>query len=151
MSRALHWVKARLRRNSEGLSMNPTLKPSFTRTSAFAALLMLFAPAVLAQKSTEMFVPIGQSAGLSGKHTMIARVQSVDAAQRTLTLQQDAATSTVRLGAQTALWIDRSKLAQSNSAISLADVKAGMLAEVKFVKNNRSTAEAEWVKVQPAP
>ena len=131
--------------------MNHLLHPARPWRVALVTLLLCCGGAAYAQKATEMFVPIGQSAGLSGKHTLTARVQSVDANARSITLIQDTTTQTVKLGAKMPLWIDRSKQQQSNSAGTLADVKPGMLAEVKFVKNNRAAGEAEWVKVQSAP
>jgi hypothetical protein len=115
---------------------------------ALAALLGSHAAAGLAQKATEMFIPIGQSAGLSGKHTLLARVQSVNPAQRSLTVLHDGTSTTARLGAQTPVWLDRSGLKQANSVGTLGDVKPGMTVEVKFQKNNRSSGDAEWVKVQ---
>jgi hypothetical protein len=115
------------------------------------AAMIAAAPAVQAQRLTEMFVPIGQSAGLSGKFTLLARVQAVNATERSVTLNQDATTLTVKLGANAPIWIDRSKQQQTNSAGTLADVRPGLLAEVKFVKNNRAAGEAEWIKVQSAP
>jgi hypothetical protein len=114
------------------------------------ALALAAAPNVFAQRATEMFVPIGQSAGLSGKHTLQATVQAVNAAERSLTLVHDGATVTVKLGATAPVWIDRSKQQQSSSAGSLADARPGMVAEVKFVKNSRAGGEAEWVKLQSA-
>ena len=135
----------------EGLKMNPKLLNSPTLKLLLAGLTAACSAPAFAQKATEMYVPIGQSAGLSGKHTMMARVQSVDASARSITLVQDNATQTVKLGAKMPLWIDRSKQQQSNSAGTLADIRPGMLAEVKFVNNNRAAGEAEWVKVQSAP
>ena len=116
-----------------------------------AALLGASALPCLAQKATEMFIPLGQSAGLSGKHTMVARVQAVNPGERSLTCVQDGTVQIVRLGARTPVWVDRSKIQQQNSAGTLADVTPGALVEVKFQKNNRATGEAEWVKVQSAP
>ena len=107
-------------------------------------------PSAGAQKATEMFIPIGQSAGLSGKHTMLAQVQAVNETQRTLTMLHNGTPYTVRLGARTPVWIDRSKQQQANSTGTLAEVKPGMSAEIKFEKNNRA-AEVEWIKVQAAP
>jgi hypothetical protein len=98
-----------------------------------------------------MYVPIGQSAGLSGKHTLQAAIQSVNAAERSITLARDGSSVTVKLGAQTPVWIDRSKLQQANSIGTLADARPGMLAEVKFLKNNLSNGEAEWLKLQGGP
>ena len=140
--------------------MNPNLARGRVRRllqarRATIACVLITAPFLatmaLAQKATEMFVPIGQSSGLSGKHTLQARVQAVNEAERSLTLVQDTTTLTVKLGAHAPVWIDRSKQQQSNSTGTLTDAKPGMLAEVKFVKNSRTSGEAEWVKLQTQP
>ncbi len=114
------------------------------------ALLGSSAASAFAQKATEMFIPIGQSAGLSGKHTLLARVQSVNEAQRSLTVLHDGTAYTAKLGAMTPVWLDRSSLKQANSVGSLSDVKPGMTVELKYQKNNRGAGDAEWVKVQMA-
>ncbi len=136
---------------SEGTPMTTLIRTAPTLCALVAALLGSIATPCLSQKATEMFIPVGQSVGLSGKHTMLARVQAVDAGQRSLTLVQDGASTTIKLGAKTPVWLDRSKLQQSNSVGALADVKPGMTVEVKFQKNNRSAGDAEWVKLQVAP
>lgn len=121
------------------------------RALLVAALLCAGSAPALAQKSTELFIPLGQSAGLSGKHTILAVVQSVNDAQRTLTMLHEGQAYTAKLGARTPVWLDRSKLQQRNSVGSLADVKPGMTVEVKFQKNSRAAGDAEWVKLQMAP
>lgn len=115
-----------------------------------AALLGSSAASAFAQKATEMYIPIGQSAGLSGKHTLLARVQSVNEAQRSLTVMHDGTAYTAKLGAQTPVWLDRSGLKQPNSVGALSDVKPGMTVELKYQKNNRGAGDAEWLKVQVA-
>jgi hypothetical protein len=119
--------------------------------TALLALALANTPYAWAQKLTEMYVPIGQSAGLSGKHTLQGAVQVVNAAERSMTLVQGSSSVTVKLGANVPVWIDRSKQQQSNSAGTLADARPGMLVEVKFMKNNLAGGEAEWVKLQNAP
>ena len=118
---------------------------------ALAAALLIAAGAVWGQKATEMLIPIGQSSGLSGQHTLVARVQAVNAAERSLLLMQDSTPVTIRLDTRTPLWLDRSPQQQGNLKITLADVRPGMLAEVKFRLNDRRSGEAEWVKLQAAP
>ena len=118
---------------------------------ALAAALLIAAGTVWGQKATEMLIPIGQSSGLSGQHTLVARVQAVNAAERSLLLMQDATPVTIRLDTRTPLWLDRSPQQQGNLKITLADVRPGMLAEVKFRLNDRRSGEAEWVKLQAAP
>ncbi len=134
--------------------MPQLLRPTTARRVlrlALATALGCGAASALAQKATERFIPIGQSAGLSGKHTLLARVQSVNEAQRSLTVLHDGTAYIAKLGAQTPVWLDRSGLKQANSVGSLGDVKPGMTVEVKFQKNNRASGDAEWVKVQVAP
>jgi hypothetical protein len=130
---------------------SPPVRRSQWPGALLAALLGSAGTPGLAQQATEMFIPMGQSSGLSGKHTLLARVQAVSASERSFTLVQDAVTLTVRLGAGTPVWVDRSKLQQPNSVGTLADVTAGALVEVKFQKNSRATGQADWVKVQAAP
>jgi hypothetical protein len=131
--------------------MTTLIRTAPTLCALVAALLGTIATPCLSQRATEMFIPLGQSAGLSGKHTLLARVQAVDAGQRSLTLMQDGASYTVKLGDGTPVWLDRSKMQQSNAVGALSDVKPGMTVEVKFQKNNRTAGDAEWVKLQMAP
>ena len=44
------------------------------------------ASAPSAQKMTEQYIPIGQSPGLSGKYTVIGKLQSVNPQERTCTV-----------------------------------------------------------------
>ena len=124
--------------------MNRQLK-NFVLAAALAA----GASAALAQKATEIYIPIGQSPGLSGKHTMMGRIQSLNAADRSMTVMDAAgAAVTVRTSPQTALWLDRSKLKQPNKKGSYADYRKDMMVEVKYRNNDRRAGVVEWVKVQ---
>ena len=115
--------------------------------------LALALPATLAaQKATEMYVPIGQSVGLSGRHTLIGRIAAADAASRSLRLDGGATTPAgVRVDERTVIWLDRSGLRQPNSYGSYADLQPGRRIEVKFVGNDRAAGTAEWIKVDPSP
>jgi hypothetical protein len=117
--------------------------------TGLAILLFCFSFAAYAQKATEMFIPIGQSPGLSGKHTLIARIEAVNPPTRTLTLKDESVTRTVRITEQTKIWLDRSKLQQPNRTGTFADCRVGSLAEIKFLLNERKEGGvAEWIKVQ---
>jgi hypothetical protein len=119
--------------------MNPIRRP-------LAVLLLAIALPVLAQKETEIFVPIGESPGVSGKLTLVAALGPVDAAARTLRMGN----LPIRIDDRTRIWIDRSKLRQSNGVGTMADLTTGALAEVRFRGDNASAAVADWIKVQPA-
>lgn len=119
----------------------------------FAALLTLAlaaaTPPTLAQKSNEIFIPVGQSPGLSGKVTLIARVVSADPAAATLTVAgADGAAVDVATTPKTHIWLDRSKLQLRNRVGTLADCRRDLTVEIKYRDNDARTAVAEWIKVQ---
>ena len=99
-----------------------------------------FAAGVQAEKSTEIYIPIGQSPGLSGEYTLMGTIAGVNRASGTITMKS---------GSQryTAIYLDRSKLNQSNGYGSMADCRQGMTAEVKYMGKQRQ-GEAEWIKLQ---
>ena len=118
------------------------------RALALTALLAC-SSAAWGQKATEIYIPVGQSPGLSGKHTLMGRIQSLNPADRSMTVTDAAgAATTVRLNPQAQLWLDRSKLKQPNRKADYADYRQGMAVEVKYVKNERNAGVVEWVKVQ---
>ena len=86
---------------------------SHRRRIALLALLSTSAVAAWAQRGTEMFVPIAQSPGLSGKVTVIGTIESLNAAERSMTVK-DAAGASVKatMVDQTRQWLDRSALGQ---------------------------------------
>lgn len=127
--------------------------PSLSNRQLIAAALALSClaamPLALAQKSNEIFIPIGQSPGLSGKHTLLSRVLAADPAAGTLRVASaSGAAVTVSTNAKTSIWLDRSKLQQRNRAGTLADCRPGLMVEIKFRDNDAAAAVAEWIKVQ---
>lgn len=110
-------------------------------------LAMLALPPAYAQKATEQFIPIGQSPGISGVETRIGEIVASDG--RTLTIQvRDAKEPVkVRLTDTTRIFLDRSKVKQSNLTGSAAELQKGRLAEVRLVGPPESPA-ADWVKVE---
>jgi hypothetical protein len=114
-----------------------------------SASLVICASAAWAQKATEIFIPIGQSPGLSGKHTMMGRIQSLNASDRSMTVIDAAGTTTtVRPDPRTQVWLDRSKLKLPNRKGDYADYRKDMTVEVKYRNNERAAGVVEWVKVQ---
>lgn len=103
-----------------------------------------------AQKTTELYIPIGQSPGLSGKHTLIGKIVQVNALNNTITMADASGTYSVAMVPSTPIYLDKSKAGLPSSQGALADCKAGDSIEVKFVDNARSKP-AEWIKVQKGP
>ncbi len=96
-----------------------------------------------AQEATEIFIPIGQSPGLSkeGK-TIMGTVFQVNKDGR-LSIVWDEQFFVVRTDNQTQFYIDRSHLKQSNSYGEFKNIVAGA-----FVETYSPTGVAKWVKVR---
>jgi hypothetical protein len=99
-----------------------------------------------AQRSTEVYIPCGKSPGLSGKYSVIGKVETVKAGDSTITMKEGTALKSMRYTAATAIYLDKSKLKLQNKKGTWADVKPGMTAEVKYI-NNKPGGKVEWIKV----
>jgi hypothetical protein len=114
------------------------------------AILLAAQASGLAQKTTELYIPIGQSPGLSGKLTLVGKIVQVNVPNNTITMADAAGTYSVQMAPGTPIYLDKSKAGLPNSQGGLADCRVGDPIEVKFIDNARSKP-AEWIKVQKAP
>jgi hypothetical protein len=112
------------------------------------AVLLAAAPAA-AQRTTEQFIPIGQSPGVSGKLTVIGTIGSVDAAGRTFTVTTPSGPVRIALGDQTRVWIDASRVQKPARRGGIGDVQGGRRVEVLFEDPSTHT-RALWVKIEAA-
>ena len=101
---------------------------------------------------TEQFIPVGQSPGLSGKYTVIGKLHSVNAREQICSVASAAGTVNAKITERTKIWLDRSLLRQPNAKGTIADLKPGVMVEVKLEAHLRgaSSGPAEWIKVQVA-
>jgi hypothetical protein len=125
------------------------MKKNWTIIGVIAILLAAQASG-FAQKTTELYIPIGQSPGLSGKHTLIGKIVQVNALNNTITMADAAGAHSVAMAPSTRIYLDKSKAGLPNSQGASTDCKVGDSIEVKFVDNARNKP-AEWIKVQKAP
>jgi hypothetical protein len=100
-----------------------------------------------AEKATELYIPIGQSPGLSGEYTVMGKIDQVNPQNQTLKMSGASGSYTVKMTKNTSIYLDRSKAQLSNIYGTLADCKGGDLVEVKFEDNSHSKP-IEWIKVQ---
>jgi len=107
------------------------------------------------QKQSEIFIPIGQSPGLSNKVTLIGTIERIDPQTRTVAIVGAAGGGSATVTERTKIWLDRSKLRLTNQKGAFADLKQGLVVEVKYEdREGRMTGKgrAEWIKVEvPAP
>jgi len=99
------------------------------------------------QKATEIFIPVGESPGLSGKYTIIGTVDSVKSQERSFVVSDSTGSYSMKITDTTQVWLDRSKLQLRNKKGSIEDIEPGLLVEVKYI-GNKSDGLLEWVKVQ---
>ena len=99
------------------------------------------------QKSTERYIPIGRSPGISGKYTSLGLLTDVNAQTRTITIADSAGPKTVQITDTTRIWLDRSKLRKSNLSGRFTDLVKGRRVEAKYEYPDRRNV-AEWVKVE---
>jgi hypothetical protein len=83
---------------------------------------------------------------VSQKYTSIGAIAAVNAAARTVTIADPSGPRTVRVTDGTRIWLDRTKMKQTNLSGSFADLQVGRRAEVKYADAARDAAE--WVKVE---
>jgi hypothetical protein len=114
------------------------------------AVLLGGAPAAFAHEMTERYIPVGQSPGLSGKYSIIGTLQSVNAREQTVAIARPAGTASAKITQRTQIWLDRSKLRQTNLKGTIADLRPGLTVEVKLEGHARgaTSGPAEWIKVE---
>jgi hypothetical protein len=101
-----------------------------------------------AQTMTEIYIPIGQSPGVSGKYSIIGKIESVNLKDSTVTILQDAGSKiTIKVTPGCYIYLDKSKRKLSNKKGYCADMKPGMRTEAKY-KDNKPGNKIEWIKVQ---
>lgn len=101
------------------------------------------------QEATEIFIPIGQSPGVSGKVSMIGTLESMDRGRKTVTVSSPSGARTVAFTERTSIWLDRSLQKQPNQSGALSDLQPGRRIEVKLRKGEPKPV-AEWIKVEVA-
>ena len=100
-----------------------------------------------AQKETEVFIPVGMSPGVSGKYSVMGRVETVNARDSSVTIRQESGMKTIKITSGTKIYLDRSKLKLTNRKCYFSDCKPGMMVEAKY-KDNKPGGLIEWLKVQ---
>jgi len=99
-----------------------------------------------AQQTSEQFIPIGMSPGISNKYSYIGKIIAIDTTTNAISLQSGKGPRTITISPITRIWLDRSKNKKSNIVASFEDIKIGANVEVMHLRENASTAN--WVKIE---
>ena len=110
------------------------------------ALLLGGFAAVSAQQTTERYIPIGASPGVSGEYSYIGEIVAVDMSRRMLTVEDEAGRHTIRVTEETRIWLDRSRRRQAALEGGYEDCEVGRRVEVMHTRDDPMVAE--WIKVE---
>lgn len=100
----------------------------------------------IAQQTTEQFIPMGMSPGVSNTHSYLGNIASVNRSAKTFQMQSDQGLKTMRVSPSTRIWLDRSKVGKSNIKGSINDLEAGSSVEVMHSSEDANTAA--WIKIE---
>lgn len=101
------------------------------------------------QRQTEIYIPIGQSPGVSSTTSYIGTVTKVEPSKREFSLEVGGSSHIVMVTDKTRIWLDRSKQKLKNQVGQISDLQVGRTVEVKYSKPGPQVA-AEWIKIQVA-
>ncbi len=110
-------------------------------------LLLFGAPFARAQQSTERYIPMGWSPGLSHRYNYIGPIRALDPENRTLTVVGPAGARVVGVTERTRVWLDRTMLELTNLSGTFEDCQLGRTVEVKYEDPERREV-ADWIKVR---
>lgn len=107
--------------------------------------LLLVAPTLMAQQTTERFIPIGQSPGVSGQLSSIGTLATFDDTAGLLRVESAEGRMTYRVTPRTRIWIDRSATGRTSLVGNRDDLAAGRRVEVMPRRDDPQLAD--WIKV----
>jgi hypothetical protein len=100
-----------------------------------------------AEKAAELYIPLGQSPGLSDEYNLIGKIDAVDNQNRSLAVAGSAGRFIVHTTEDTLIFLDKSRLRQPNRYGTFSDLKPSLMVEVRFEAGKRHRP-AEWIKLQ---
>jgi hypothetical protein len=100
----------------------------------------------IAQQTTEQFIPIGMSPGVSNRLSYLGPITSIDASAKTVTLFHDNANVTLRITPSTRIWLDRSSAKKPNIDGAFGDLESGRRIEAMRSQADENTAA--WIKIE---
>ena len=96
-----------------------------------------------AQQATEVYIPIGESPGISGKESIIGSISDIEYEQQRMMVSTGGASRSVRITPQTRFYLDRSDNQKRSVAGSFDDCREGRRVEA-YVDDN---GKAIWIKI----
>ena len=116
------------------------------RTTAFCLPLFLLVAGhtSMAQQTTEVYIPIDQSPGISGKASLVGSISSVDHESYSVTITVAGESKTVTMTPATRYYVIRTGGKKQNSTGSYEDCEVGRRMEAYLDEDGN----AVWVKIE---
>jgi hypothetical protein len=99
-----------------------------------------------AQQTTEKFIPIGMSPGVSGISSYLGSITSVDPAAKSFSMQTDGDSKIISVAPTTRIWLDRSASRKSNLDGEFGALEAG--SRVEIMMDPGDPTKAAWIKIE---
>ena len=98
------------------------------------------------QQTTEQYIPIGHSPGVSDKYSYIGNIVAIDRKARTISVEDRGVIRTIKVTADTRIWLDRSKVRRENLVLDYSDCEVGFRVELMHVRDDENVAD--WIKIE---
>ncbi|MDX1517386.1 MAG: hypothetical protein R3288_11130 [Woeseiaceae bacterium] len=97
-----------------------------------------------AQQTTEVYIPIGESPGISADESWIGEIEAVDYSEMKLEVDTSRGMRTVKVDDRTRFYLDRSDYRKQNVYGDMRDCRVGRRVEV-YVDEEGT---ARWIKIR---
>jgi hypothetical protein len=99
-----------------------------------------------AQQTTEKFIPIGMSPGVSGKSSYQGNITEVNVAAKSFSMQIDGDNKVISFAPTTRIWLDRSKSRKPNLDAEPGALETG--SKVEVMMDPKDPTKAAWIKIE---
>jgi len=99
-----------------------------------------------AQQTTEKFIPIGMSPGVSGKSSYQGNITEVNVAAKSFSMQIDGDSKVISFAPTTRIWLDRSKSKKPNLDGEPGALETG--SKVEVMMDPKDPTKAAWIKIE---
>jgi hypothetical protein len=99
-----------------------------------------------AQETTEQFIPIGESPGVSGEDSVVGEIVAVDNQKQEVLVSSGERRLTFKVEPDTRIYMDRSDQRLENTETDFAECRVGRRVEIK--PHEDDAAIASWIKIQ---
>ena len=99
-----------------------------------------------AQETTEQFIPIGESPGVSGEESVVGEIVAVDNQKQEVLVSSGERRLTFKVEPDTRIYLDRTDQRLENTETDFTACRVGRMVEIKPQEEDATTAS--WIKIQ---